>query len=83
MMTTPDLAGSKRIALTKIVLFSQPYFPIGAVNFGVPYLPPIIGLPLAFVLGVVLAFVLLHVARGIAGLHGAIAKNLLVKSAQY
>ena len=55
----------------------------GAVNFGVPYLPPIIGLPLAFVLGVVLAFVLLHVARGIAGLHGAIAKNLLVKSAQY
>ena len=37
MITTPGLAGSKRIALTKIVLFSQPYLPVGAVNFGVVY----------------------------------------------
>ncbi|MGN6153143.1 MAG: sensor domain-containing protein [Lysobacteraceae bacterium] len=38
-------------------------------------------LPLVFVLGFLLLFVLLHIARGIGYLHGQFAKHLLVKSA--
>ena len=40
-------------------------------------------LPLLFVGGVILLFATLHLARGIGRLHGAFAKHLLVKSAQY
>ncbi|MDQ3206311.1 MAG: sensor domain-containing protein [Pseudomonadota bacterium] len=40
-------------------------------------------LPLMSVLGVLLAFVTLHIARGIGYLHGQLAKHLLVKSAQH
>jgi uncharacterized membrane protein len=40
-------------------------------------------LPLVFVAGIVLLFATLHLARGIARLHGLFAKHLLVKWAQY
>lgn len=40
-------------------------------------------LPLTFVVGILLLFATLHIARGIGRLHGLFAKNLLVKSAQY
>jgi uncharacterized membrane protein len=40
-------------------------------------------LPLLFVVGVLLLFGTLHLARGIGRLHGLFAKHLLVKSAQY
>jgi uncharacterized membrane protein len=40
-------------------------------------------MPLLFVLGFVLLFVTLHVARGIGYLHGQFAKHLLVKTSQY
>ncbi|GAA4869186.1 sensor domain-containing protein [Luteimonas vadosa] len=40
-------------------------------------------LPLLAVVGVLLLFVTLHVARGIGRLHGRFAKHMLVKSAQY
>lgn len=40
-------------------------------------------LPVLSVIGVVLLFVTLHVARGIGRLHGLLAKHLLVKTAQY
>lgn len=40
-------------------------------------------LPVLSVVGVLLLFVTLHVARGVGRLHGVFAKNLLVKSAQY
>lgn len=40
-------------------------------------------LPLLSVLGVVLLFVTLHVARGVGHLHGLLAKHLLVRTAQY
>lgn len=53
------------------------------IDYGIPYVHPALGLPLMFVLGVLLVFALLHLARGIATMHGTIAKNLLVKSAQY
>ena len=40
-------------------------------------------IPVMFVLGVLGLFVTLHVARGVGLVHGALAKNLLVKSAQH
>ncbi|MDQ3495517.1 MAG: sensor domain-containing protein [Pseudomonadota bacterium] len=40
-------------------------------------------LPVLSVVGVLLLFVTLHIARGIGRLHGLFAKHLLVKSAQY
>lgn len=40
-------------------------------------------IPVMFVLGVLGLFVTLHVARGVGLLHGALAKNLLVKTAQH
>jgi uncharacterized membrane protein len=39
--------------------------------------------PLAVLAGVVLLFATLHLARGIGVMHGALAKHMLVKSAQY
>mgnify|MGYP006197685619 FL=1 len=36
--------------------------------------------PLVFLAGVVLLFAMLHLARGVAILHGHMAKHLLVKS---
>jgi uncharacterized membrane protein len=50
------------------------------VQFGLLGLPPEIGLPLLFVAGVVLLFAMMHFARGIGHVHGAIAKSLLVRS---
>jgi uncharacterized membrane protein len=44
-------------------------------------LPPIVALPFSFVLGVVLLFAMLHLARGVGRFQGALAKHLLVKSA--
>jgi uncharacterized membrane protein len=41
-------------------------------------IPPIVIEPLLFVLGIVLLFGLLHVARGVARFQGALAKHLLV-----
>jgi uncharacterized membrane protein len=50
---------------------------------GVVYTPYGYGLlPLLFVLGVLLLFGMLHIARGIGYLHGQFAKHLLVKIAQ-
>ncbi|MEO8010746.1 MAG: sensor domain-containing protein [Dokdonella sp.] len=39
-------------------------------------------LPLLFLLGALLFFVLLHIARAIGRLHGALAKNLLVRAVE-
>jgi len=46
------------------------------------FMPPFIALPLAFALGVFLLFAMLHLARGVGKFQGALAKNLLVKSAE-
>jgi uncharacterized membrane protein len=40
-------------------------------------------LPLCFIVGVVLLFLTLHIARGVGYLHGQLAKHMLVKSSQY
>ena len=50
------------------------------VQFGLLSLPPQLALPLLFVAGVVLLFAVLHFARGVGHVHGAIAKSLLVRS---
>ncbi|MFI4968804.1 MAG: sensor domain-containing protein [Lysobacterales bacterium] len=45
------------------------------------YAPPLWATPFTFVIGVVLLVALLHLARGVGHLQGALAKHLLVKSA--
>lgn len=45
------------------------------------FFPPIIALPFTFLVGVLLLFGMLHLARGIGRFQGAIAKHLLVPSA--
>jgi uncharacterized membrane protein len=53
----------------------------GGIYFdGHLYLPPILALPLTFIVGVVLLFATLHLARGVGRFQGALAKHLLVKS---
>ena len=52
----------------------------GDVELGLLNLPPVIALPLLFVTGVILLFTMMHLARGIGHVHGAIAKSLLVRS---
>src|SRR4029434_6957090 len=46
---------------------------------GGEWTPPLILLPLVFVVGVFLLFAMLHLARGVGRLQGGLAKNLLVK----
>jgi len=48
---------------------------------GVRYVPPLILTPFVFLLGVIVLFSMLHLARGVGHLQGALAKHLLVKSA--
>lgn len=54
----------------------------GYVHFG-PFEPSLWQVPLVFALGVLGLFLTLHLARGIGQLHGALAKHLLVKTAQH
>ena len=51
------------------------------INFG--GLPPMLAIPLAMIAGVLLLFGMMHLARGVGRVHGQLAKNLLVRSAQY
>ncbi|MBA8886901.1 putative membrane protein [Dokdonella fugitiva] len=48
---------------------------------GQSVVPPLVIMPLALLLGIVLPFAVLHLARGVGHLQGALAKHLLVKSA--
>ncbi len=47
-----------------------------SINFGL--LPPWLGAPISFVIGVFLLFAVLHLAKGVAATHGGLAKHLLV-----
>ena len=66
------------------VLFGLGVFSIDGVvvSGGSDFLPPAIGVPLTILLGIVLLFSMLHLARAVATMHGALAKHLLVKTAQ-
>ncbi|HSS06348.1 MAG TPA: sensor domain-containing protein [Rhodanobacteraceae bacterium] len=70
------------VAPTALILRSFDFVPDGGIYIdGQYFMPPVILLPLAFVIGVVLLFSMLHLARGVGRFQGALAKNLLVKSA--
>ncbi|MGH8213075.1 MAG: sensor domain-containing protein, partial [Rhodanobacteraceae bacterium] len=61
--------------------FAQAFWnlPFADMN-GIRYYVPPFMWPVEFVIGFFGLFLMLHVARGIGRLHGAIAKHLLVKS---
>lgn len=48
------------------------------LNIGGELLPAVIAAPLSLLVGVFLLFTLLHLAKGVAVVHGALAKHLLV-----
>lgn len=48
-----------------------------------PLWDSVLWIPVLFAVGVLGLFVMLHLARGIGQLHGSLAKNLLVKTAQH
>lgn len=78
------------VSLSLALIFAPPLellAQLGVIDGGIRlddgdavFLPPMILAPLAFVVGVVLLFAMLHLARGIGRLQGALAKSLLVKS---
>ncbi|GAB3314426.1 sensor domain-containing protein [Luteimonas notoginsengisoli] len=81
------LAASLVVVSVSLVLAPLAMLPGVHVNlwmFGmdVPAQAPWI-LPVLSVVGVLLLFATLHLARGVGRLHGQLAKHLLVKSAQY
>ena len=53
---------------------------IGDWENGYYYIPPFWAAPVLVLLGIVLLFSMLHLARGVGHVHGHLAKNLLVKS---
>jgi len=61
---------------------------VGIIDTGGIYIdgenvvPPAIALPFTFILGVVLLFTMLHLARGVGKFQSALAKHLLVKSGE-
>ena len=77
------------IALSLVLLFApvlQFLAWSGAIEGGLmldgePVIAPLLLAPLTFLLGVVLLFSMLHLARGIGRLQGNLAKHLLVKTA--
>lgn len=48
-----------------------------------PFDNPMVGAPVLMMVGVLGLFVTLHLARGVGSLHGGLAKQLLVKTAQH
>ena len=59
-------------------------FGIGIVNFnGYHLAPPLWATPITIVLGVLVLCVTLHLARGVGRMQGALAKQFLVRTAQY
>ena len=56
------------------------HWAIGNWDDGYYYIPPFWAPPMLMLLGVVLLFAMLHLARGIGYAHGQLAKNLLVHS---
>ena len=62
-------------------LFDANLFQLDVGN--IHYVPSLWVAPFLFVLGVLLFFVMLHLARAIGRLHGEIAKHLLVKTIRY
>lgn len=78
--TTVSLA--LMIAPLALILRASGIVDTGGVYFdGEMFFPPLVFLPLAFVVGAFLLFGMLHLARGVGRFQSALAKSLLVKSA--
>jgi uncharacterized membrane protein len=73
---------SLALVATPVALVLAHYDIIGGGLYidGGSMVPPMILLPFVVLLGIVLPFAVLHLARGIARMQGALAKHLLVKS---
>jgi uncharacterized membrane protein len=70
------------VAPIALILRSIGIVESGGINIdGEMFMPPFIALPLAFVIGVFLLFAMLHLARGVGRFQSALAKSLLVKTA--
>jgi len=55
---------------------------VGIVVDGNTIVPPLVAAPIAFIVGVIGLFAMLHLARGVGRLQGALAKHLLVPSSR-
>lgn len=75
-LAVTGLAVGLGCTLAPIAVFFVPGHVRAEIDFG--FLPPIVGVPLTFLVGILVLFGTLHLARGIGKLHGGIAKNLLV-----
>src|SRR3546814_20547692 len=73
---------SLSLALAPLALLPGVHLNVWLFGIDIPAQAPWL-LPVLSVVGVLLLFVTLHMARGIGRLHGVFAKNLLLKSAQY
>ncbi|HRN60915.1 MAG TPA: sensor domain-containing protein [Luteimonas sp.] len=76
------LAVSLSFLLSPLALLPGVHLNVWMFGIDVPAEAPWL-LPLLSVLGAVLLFVTLHIARGVGRMHGLLAKHLLVKTAQY
>ena len=82
-MAVTGITASLALMLAPIALILRG---LGIVDTGGLYIdgeyimPPLIALPLCFLIGVVLLFSMLHLARGVGKFQGALAKHLLVPS---
>ena len=72
---------------TSLALIASPFAAlyVDNVKFDISFggLPQALAVPLAMIAGVLLLFGTMHLARGVGRVHGQLAKNLLVRSAQY
>ena len=81
-VTGTTLSLALMVAPVALLLHSLDILAGGGIYIDGAYItPPIIALPFTFLLGVVLLFGMLHLARGVGKFQSALAKNLLVKSA--
>ncbi|HJT98276.1 MAG TPA: sensor domain-containing protein [Rhodanobacteraceae bacterium] len=79
-LTTTSVA--LMVAPVALILRSIGIIDSGGIYFdGEQFMPPFLALPLAFAIGVFLLFGMLHLARGVGKFQGALAKSLLVKTA--
>ena len=82
-VTGTTLSLALMVAPVALILRSIGIIDTGGIYIdGEYFLPPLIALPLAFLIGVVLLFAMLHLARGVGKFQSALAKHLLVPSGE-
>ncbi|HKE48220.1 MAG TPA: sensor domain-containing protein [Rhodanobacteraceae bacterium] len=82
-VTGTTLSLAMMVAPIALILRSVGIIDTGGIYIdGENVVPPAIALPFTFILGVVLLFTMLHLARGVGKFQSALAKHLLVKSGE-